>query len=264
MSGVSAVLFDLDGVFFVGDDAIAGGTETLAWLDSQNLRYAFVTNTTSQPRSYLVDKLNRCGIDTDTDQILTPSVAAHEWLVHNDQRPVALFVPDVTAAEFEDVECVDEDAESGAAAVVIGDLGDEWTFARLNRAFRLLMSDPPPVLVALGMARYWRDTDGLVLDNGPLAQALAFASGREPVVTGKPAPAFFDAACARLGLPPGEVLMVGDDIRGDIGGAQSAGLRAALVKTGKFHPADLEVGIEPDALIGSVADLPEWLAADDA
>ena len=52
--------------------------------------------------------------------------------------------------------------------------------------------------------------------------------------------------------------MIGDDVRGDVGGAQDAGMRGVLVKTGKFAAADLEQGISPDAVLDSVADLPHW------
>jgi len=50
--------------------------------------------------------------------------------------------------------------------------------------------------------------------------------------------------------------MIGDDIEADVGGAQAAGLKGALVKTGKFHPADLQGAIKPDAVFDSIADLP--------
>jgi ribonucleotide monophosphatase NagD (HAD superfamily) len=59
-------------------------------------------------------------------------------------------------------------------------------------------------------------------------------------------------------LEPGEVLMIGDDIAADAGGAQQAGLKGMLVKTGKFRPQDLEGAIRPDAVLDSIADLPEW------
>jgi HAD superfamily hydrolase (TIGR01458 family) len=238
----SAFLFDLDGVFFVGDDPIPGGADVIAWVEERQLPYLFVTNTTSHPRSHLATKLARCGVRAEVEQILTPAVAAHEWLTEHARGPVALFVPDATATEF-------------------GDLGEQWSFAQLNRAFRLLMAEPRPQLIALGMARFWKDTDGLTLDNGPFASALAFASGLEPSVTGKPAPAFFEAACHRIALPPEQVTMVGDDIRGDIGGAQGAALRGVLVRTGKFHRDDLTLGIEPDAVLDSVADLPRWASS---
>ena len=242
-STVGGILFDLDGVFFVGDEAIPGGADVIAWADAERIPYLFVTNTTSHPRSYLAAKLARCGVHAEPERILTPAVAAHEWLTERACEPVALFVPDATAAEFGDLARVPADAESGAAAVVVGDLGEAWTFDAMNRAFRLLTADPPPVLIALGMARFWKDADGLTLDNGPFVQALAYASGIEPLVTGKPAPAFFHSAAHHLGLAPEAVVMVGDDIRSDIGGAQDAGMRGVLVQTGKFHAADLARGI---------------------
>ena len=75
------------------------------------------------------------------------------------------------------------------------------------------------------------------------------------MVFGKPGAAFFHAAAAKLGLRPSDISMVGDDIHADIGGAQAAGLRGVLVRTGKFRPADLEGDVRPDVVIDSVADL---------
>jgi HAD superfamily hydrolase (TIGR01458 family) len=252
------LLFDIDGVFFVGDTAIPGGADVVAWADAAAIPYLFVTNTTSHPRSYLADKLAGFGVEADPARILTPAVAAHEWLTEHERTPVALFVPEATASEFGDLPRVTADAESGAGAVVVGDLGAAWDFATLNRAFRLLTADPRPTLVALGMARAWKDDGGLVLDNGPFVQALAFASGADPVVTGKPAAGFFGAAAHRLGVAASDIVMVGDDVRGDVGGAQAAGMRGVLVRTGKFTADDLERGIAPDAVLDSVADVPAW------
>jgi phospholysine phosphohistidine inorganic pyrophosphate phosphatase len=53
-------------------------------------------------------------------------------------------------------------------------------------------------------------------------------------------------------------VMVGDDIRGDVGGAQGAGLRGVLVRTGKFTPDDSDGDVTPDAVLDSVANLPTW------
>jgi ribonucleotide monophosphatase NagD (HAD superfamily) len=52
--------------------------------------------------------------------------------------------------------------------------------------------------------------------------------------------------------------MVGDDIVTDVGGAQKAGLRGALVKTGKFRPGDLAGEVKPDVVLESVAELPRF------
>jgi len=256
-----ALLIDLDGVVYQRGDAVAGAAETVEWLRQQGVPFLFLTNTTSRPRSALVEKLAGMGIAADVDSILTPPVAARTWLQQHSEGPAALFVPDATATEFAGLPLLADDAEEGAGSVVVGDLGEAWTFARLNRAFRLLMASPPPVLVALGMTRYWRAPGGLQLDVAPFIAALEHATGVHPTVLGKPARPFFEAAAALLGEPVESLVMIGDDIVGDVQGAQRAGMRALLVRTGKFRDADLGGEIVPDAVLDSIADLPGWWEA---
>jgi ribonucleotide monophosphatase NagD (HAD superfamily) len=93
------------------------------------------------------------------------------------------------------------------------------------------------------------------MDAGCFVAALAYASGKQARILGKPSREFYHLACASMDAAPEETIMVGDDIESDILGAQEAGLKAVLVKTGKFTPADLERGITPDLVLGSVVEL---------
>jgi HAD superfamily hydrolase (TIGR01458 family) len=170
----------------------------------------------------------------------------------------ALFVRPAARTAFEELDLLPEDAESGARYVVIGDLGAAWNFPRLNRAFRLLHSNPGATLIALGMTRYWKAQDGITLDVAPFVAALEHASGRKAVIFGKPAQAFFYGAAQLLDEPPGEILMLGDDIETDIAGAQHAGLKGGLVRTGKFRPSDLDGSVRPYLVLDSIAALPAW------
>ena len=255
---MEALLFDLDGVLYQGGRVIDGALETLHWCERCAIPRLFVTNTSSKPRSALVDRLSSMGLSVSAEQIFTPPVAAYDYLTANDAMPLALFVREPTREDFEGLDVLADDAEQGAGSVVIGDIGEAWDFPTLNRAFRLLMADPQPVLIALGMSRYAQGRDGLVLDVAPFIKALEHAADCEAVVMGKPANAFFDAAIRKLGTSAAEVVMIGDDIRGDVGGAQAAGLAGVLVRTGKFRPKDLEGEVRPDAVLDSVADLPQW------
>ena len=252
------ILFDLDGVFYVGDQPVPGGVETLAWVRQQQIPHGFLTNTTSKSRRALAEKLGAMGLVTDAGHILTPPVAACRWIERHLDGPVALFVPSATEAEFNRLTRVSRDSETPVSAVIIGDLGESWDFTTLNQAFRLLMQRPAPRLIALGMTRYWRASDGLRLDVAPFVKALEHASGVPPLVLGKPAPAFFHSALDLIGCSAQESVMIGDDIRGDVAAAQTAGLRALLVKTGKFQASDTEGEIKPDGLLDSIADLPDW------
>jgi phospholysine phosphohistidine inorganic pyrophosphate phosphatase len=265
-----ALLFDMDGVLYNDKLPIEGARETLAWVRGERIPHLFVTNTSSRSRRNLAEKLVAFGIAATQDDILSPPAAAGDWLrAHSggpapEKGPVALFVPEKARVEFAGLVVVPPDAETGARYVVVGDLADAWDFRTINRAFRLLHSHPEATLIALGMTRYWQTPDGLQLDVAPFVAALEHASGKRAMVFGKPSAAFFHAAAEKLGIAPHDILMIGDDVEVDVGGAQRAGLMGALVKTGKFRPSDLERGVTtnvlPDILLDSVASLPAWLA----
>jgi HAD superfamily hydrolase (TIGR01458 family) len=252
-----AILFDLDGVLYEGNHAVDGAAETIDWFNAHSIPHLFLTNTSSKPRSALVKKLADFGITTSIDQFLTPPLATAQWLKNNSAGAIALFIPDATREEFSDFE-ISNKPGSKVSAVVVGDLGEQWDFETLNRAFRLLIDNPDASLVALGMTRYWLAEDGLRLDAGAYVSALSYATGKQPVVLGKPAEAFYQAALDLLNAKSNDTVMIGDDIKSDIGAAQVVGLKTVFVRTGKFKPSDLDQGISPDAVLDSVAGLVDW------
>ncbi|MGD2171745.1 MAG: TIGR01458 family HAD-type hydrolase [Gammaproteobacteria bacterium] len=257
-SAQNSLLIDLDGVVYQGGELIDGASETLEWLESQRVPHLYVTNTTSRPRDSLLKKFDRLGFGAKATEIMTPVIAAREWLDAHDLHRAAMFVPPPTLRDFGDIEPVELDGSEPADAVIVGDLGEAWDFRLLNGAFRLLMQEPAPRLVALGMTRYWHGPGGLQLDVAPFVKALEHAATCEAVVVGKPAPAFFESALAKLGCTAGQALMIGDDIVGDVDAAQQCGIRGIQVRTGKFREPDLDRGIEPFALLDSIAGLPDW------
>ncbi len=257
----AGILFDMDGVLYEGDNPVTGAPEVIRFVQQHNIPFLFLTNTTSRSRTILVEKLAGFDIHVSESKILTPPIAACHWLQENNKGPVALFVPPATRSEFNKLNIIDWQTAETVGAIVLGDLGEAWNFDTLNRAFRLLMHQPHPFLVALGLTRYWQATDGLRLDTGPFVKALEYASGQEAVVLGKPARLFFTAALQLLGRPARQVVMIGDDIRSDIDAAQQCGIDGLLVRTGKFRSQDVELGITPHAVLDSVADLPTWWQA---
>lgn len=86
-----------------------------------------------------------------------------------------------------------------------------------------------------------------------------FATGCPAVILGKPAADVFQLAAASLNLNPEQVVMIGDDVIGDVGGAQGAGCIGVLVRTGKYREGDEQGVVTPHAVLPTVAALPEWL-----
>lgn len=256
LSGARAVLFDLEGTVCEAGRPVPGAAAALAALDRRGIPWRFVTNTTSRPRRVLVSELSAMNLPADPDRIFTAPRAARDLLLARGWTRAHLLVRQAILEDFAGIEPDDESPQ----AVVLGDLGQETTFARLNRAFRLLLGGAE--FVTLARNRYYRGPDGLTLDQGPFAAALEFASGRSALLVGKPSPSFFASALASLRVDPSQAAVVGDDLEADVGGGQAAGMRGVLVRTGKFRQEELARSVvAPDAVIDSVADLPDLLEA---
>ena len=244
---VKGLLLDLDGTLYVEDTPIEGAREAVARLEGAGIPYRYVTNTTRRPRREIVAGLKSMGFPAQEDLVFTPAAAANVRLRGHSCYPL------VAEALLEDLDGLKFEPEP-PEYVLVGDLGEGFTYARLDAAFRWLMDEAE--LVALQKNRYWEREDGLSLDAGPFVAALEYASGKTALVVGKPEPAFFEAALRSLELQVGEVAMVGDDAESDVAGAQRAGLLGIQVKTGKYRQG---TATEPDAEIESVARLTEML-----
>jgi len=255
VSSTGAFLFDLDGTLYTDAGAIPGAVEALADLRRRGVLYRYVTNTTRRSRRLLAARLTGYGFAARAEEIVSAPQACVALLRQRGIGRVAAFVADDTLEDFAEFDL----RSSKPEAVVVGDLGDGWDFAKLNRAFLYLMDGAE--LIALQRDRYWLRGDGLALDAGPFVAALEYATGKTATVCGKPSAEFFHTALATLGKQalerPRDVVMVGDDLWGDVEGAQRAGLTAWMVRTGKFRE-DVVRGsdIAPDRIIGSVAELP--------
>jgi HAD superfamily hydrolase (TIGR01458 family) len=251
---VRAVLVDLDGVLYVEDEPVEGAVDAIAALREAGLGLRFVTNTTQRSRGHTLDKLDRLGFAAAPDELITPATLAVEHCRARGHERVAMLMADDVKADLAGL----AEAEEGVDAVVVGDLGERFDYAVLNRAFRCLLDGAE--LVALQRNRYWRRADGLSLDVGPFVAALEYAAGVDAVVVGKPAPAFFLLALSQVRAGPEHAAMVGDDVESDVGGAVRAGLSGVLVRTGKFREdAAAAADPPPTAVIDSIADLPALL-----
>jgi len=223
------VLLDLSGVLYVGEEAVPGAVESLARLRDAGLPVRFVTNVTRKPFERILQDLRGLGFDISADELLTAPRAARRYLESHGLHPYLLVHP---ALEQEFADLVGDAPD----AVLLGDAEDGFSYANLNRAFRLLMEGAP--LLAMGDNRYFRDRDGLSLDIGPFVAALEYASDERAVILGKPSADFFRVAVDALGCEPQEAVMVGDDALADVDGALAAGLHGILVKTGKYCDGD--------------------------
>ncbi len=249
------ILFDLDGVIYQGDSLISGAKESINLLRQNNIPCRFITNTTRMTKKNLVTKLQAMGLTLEVNEVFAAPHAAVEYCKNMKYTTIDLVVPDNEMEEdFIDFDLHAENPQ----AIVLGDMGNLFTFDLLNALFKKILNGAE--IVAMHKNKYWHSGNGLTLDLGAFVTALEFATEKEAVVIGKPNPHLFQLAVKPWGLSFQSIYMVGDDIGGDIGGANNVGMQSILVKTGKYREESLKRSeITPDFIINSVADLPELL-----
>jgi len=208
----------------------------------------------------LAGRLRGYGFEVSASEIFTATVAGTDLALAAGYRRVAPFLPEAALEDMAGLELGGGTSgkppfEPAPDAVLLGDLGERWSYVLLQEAFEYLMSGAS--LIALSRDRYWFRGDRLALDAGPFVSALEYAIDRPAMVAGKPSPAFYAAALRSLGAQPTPAAaMVGDDLWSDIEGAQRAGLQGWLVRTGKYREEALrDSGITPDRILDSIAAL---------
>ncbi|MFQ5510398.1 MAG: TIGR01458 family HAD-type hydrolase [Candidatus Krumholzibacteriia bacterium] len=251
---VKGILFDMDGVVHIGNSLVPGAADTINHLDSRGIPYRFLTNTTTLSPESLWRKMVDMGLPITSDVILTVHQAAATYLGRSPQQKCYLLIDANALPAYKGL----PQSESHPDRIVIGDIGDRWNYTLLNDIFTMVMGGAE--MVALHKGRFWQTERGLRMDIGAFVCGLEYATGVQATIIGKPAPAFFEAALHDLGLDKKAVVMIGDDIETDVGGAQMAGIRGVLVKTGKYRQDDVDrSAVEPDAVLSSITDLMEML-----
>ena len=279
LSQCSGLLLDLNGVFYVDRDAIAGGREAIEHLRRRGIPCRYTTNTTTSSLDTLHKKLTGMNLPIEKNEIFTPAQAAVLYLRREfgDDPACHLLLDEDTKRDFADFRL----DHTNPDAIVIGDIGDRWNYQIMQRLFEMVTFGAR--IIALHKGRYWQAPDarnpgnetnaatyasgatapGLRLDIGAFIAGLEYATGKEAVVIGKPEPSFFEMARRDLNLPAESIAMIGDDIESDVGGAQRAGMQGVLVKTGKYRPELVaRSSVQPDAVLESIADLTQLIRSE--
>ncbi len=235
-------VLDLDGVVYIGADAVDGAVDGLAAARDAGMRLAFVTNNAARSPGVVARHLNELGIDADPADVVTSAQAAARLVARDLPAASAVFViggPGLEDALREHALVPVTDLEADPLAVVQG-YGPDMPWRQVIDG---------ALLVRRGVAWIATNTDltvptshGPGPGNGTLVNLVATYAGREPVVAGKPHPPLFEETLARVGGK--HPLVVGDRLDTDIDGAHAVGWDSALVMSGVTTLADL-AALEP-------------------
>jgi NagD protein len=250
-------VFDLDGTLYLGDALIPGAAATVGRLRSAGARTVFLTNNpTSLPADYAA-KLCRLGIPAECEDVVSSTDALVGYLRANAPGARLLAISETLLADLlrsEGFEVVDDPARTDLVVVAFDRTFD---YAKLTAAFRAVRAGAR--IVATNPDPYCPTPDGGLPDCAAMLAAIEAATGRRAeAIVGKPSPHMAAAVMARLGLPPDDVVIVGDRIQTDVALARTAGMHAALVLSGATRADDLaatDTGQRPDFVLADVTQL---------
>ena len=239
----------MDGTLYLGNRLYPFTKELLDTLRATGREYRFVTNNSSKSVSDYIKKLADMGILANYEDFVTSSQATAYYLLkhHKGQR---LFVCGTQSLQKELMQAgfvVTENPDE-VDCIVMG-FDTELTFRKLEIISRLLCTRDIPYIATNG--DYVCPTEfGSVPDCGSVCDMLFNATGKRPLVIGKPATLIPQLAMERAGYEPAETAMIGDRLYTDIQCGLNAGLLSVLVLSGETTEEMLASSdIHPDLVI---------------
>lgn len=258
LAQIRHVVLDLDGTLYRGDRLFDVTRPFLDRLSRLGIGRTFLTNNTSRSKADYVTKLQGLGIEASESQITTPADSTITYLRdrHPEVSSIAVLGTESLCRQFEEAGfTVGWDAPQ--ATIVGYDTG--LTYERLCRT-AYWIGEGLPFIATHPDLICPTDQPTILVDCGAICACLTAATGRQPVVLGKPDPSILLDLCHRLELAPGEVAMVGDRIYTDIAMAQRAETAAVLVLSGEATEADAAaLAVPPDLIVADVGELGERL-----
>jgi HAD superfamily hydrolase (TIGR01450 family) len=260
LAAVRHVVLDLDGTLYRGSRLFEATLPFLAQLKAWNLGVTFLTNNTSRSKADYVAKLGAFGISAREHDIYTP---ADSTLAHlRDRLPyvrtIAVLGTPSLRRQFEQAGySVTWDEPQ---AVIVG-FDTTLTYERLCKAAYWIARDLPYVATHPDLVCP-TDESTVLVDCGAICACLNAATGRSPLVLGKPDPVILLDLCTKHGLRPGQLAMVGDRIYTDVAMAQRAGVIAVLVLSGEATADEAAAMSTPaDLVVANVGELGRHMAA---
>lgn len=230
---IKLFLFDMDGTLYLGDQLYSFTKELLASIKAKGARYLFMTNNSSKSVNAYIDKLAKLGIAADREDFITSSQATAYYLKkhHNGQKLYVCgtrsLIEELESEGFTVTTNLDE-----VECIVMG-FDTELTFQKLWDVSYLLLTRKDLPYIATNPDLVCPTEFGSVPDCGSVCIGIKNATGRDPIVIGKPTPLMPQLAMDKWGIAPENTAVIGDRIYTDIKSGLNAGALSILVMSGE-------------------------------
>ena len=230
---VKLYLFDMDGTLYLGDRLYDFTVELLKTIRQTGGQYLFMPNNSSKSVEDYVKKLASLGIEATREDFMTSSQATAFYLKQNHPGKT-LYVCGTRSliAELESEGFTVTTDLDKVECVVMG-FDTELTFQKLHDVSYLLLTRKDLPYIATKPDLVCPTEFGSVPDCGSVCIGIKNATGREPIVIGKPSPLMPQLAMEKLGFSCDQTAVVGDRIYTDVKSGLNAGCTGILVRSGE-------------------------------
>lgn len=229
---IKLFLFDMDGTLYLGDRLFDFTNDLLAKIKEIGGRYMFMTNNSSKRVVDYIAKLEKLGIKAEYEDFITSSQATAYYLKNN-HKGAKLYVCGTNSLKAELIKEGFEVTESieDTQCIVMG-FDTELTFKKLRDiSFMLSTRDLP--YIATNPDYVCPTEFGSVPDCGSVCDMIFNATGKRPVVIGKPQALMPQLAMEKTGYSKSETAVIGDRIYTDVKSGINAGTVSILVMSGE-------------------------------
>ena len=249
LQSMKLFLFDMDGTLYLGNQLYPFTIELLNTIKANGGKYLFMTNNSSKSVLDYVKKLEKLGIQATREEFMTSSQATAFYLhkYHEGQR---LYVCGTQSLkeEFRNEGFTVTTNLDEVDCIVMG-FDTELTFQKLHDVSYLLLTRPELPYIATNPDLVCPTEFGSVPDCGSVCIGIKNATGREPIVIGKPSPLMPQLAMEKLGVSKEETCVVGDRIYTDVKSGLNAGITGILVLSGETTREILEASEDKPHLV---------------
>ena len=242
-------LMDMDGTLYLGDRLYPFTKDLLKALKDTGRRYLFMTNNSSKSVEAYIQKLEKLGISATREDFLTSTQATIFYLQKH--HPGVTFYLCGTESMAQELTragiSLSRDLEK-VQGVLMG-FDTELTFQKLEDVSRLLLTRKDIPYIATNPDLVCPTEFGSVPDCGSVCMMLRNATGRSPVVIGKPSPLMPQLAMDAFGYSKEETAVVGDRIYTDVKSGLNAGVTGILVLSGETTPEILAASQDKPHLV---------------
>jgi len=252
-------LFDMDGTLYLGERLYDFTIELLKTLKDTGRKYLFMTNNSSKSVEDYVKKLAKLGIESTRDDFITSSQATAYYLKqHHPGQRLYVCGTESLKKELRMEGFVVTDHLPDVDCIVMG-FDTELTFQKLHDVSYMLLTREDIPYIATNPDYVCPTEFGSVPDCGSVCDMIYNATGKRPLVIGKPSPLMPLLAMERNGYTKDETAVVGDRIYTDVKSGLNAGITGILVMSGETTQEILDASEEKPHLV--LEDAGEILAA---